>query len=183
MSDNERDFERINNTINSVGGCFSWVITIIIFLSVILLLSSCNPFVNKDLRRKNKCNRKLERVTRKCPELLNKDTLIINLDTTIVTREVRVDTLVSTKFDTLEIIKDKFHLKLIKTTDTLIIEGGCDSDTIYVEKIVKVPYDVVKPVQLTVWEQTMNWLGNFWGWLVLLIVLYLAYKIIKKIKE
>jgi hypothetical protein len=140
-----------------------------------LLITSCNPFISKELRRKNKVNRKLEKFVKKFPEVLKKDTLIVNLDTTIVTNEVRVDTLVSTNFDTLEIIKDKFHLKLIKTTDTLIIDGGCDADTVYVNVIKKVPYNVVKPVQLTILDHISNWFSRFWWWLIIAFLLYIAY--------
>ena len=147
-----------------------------LILILLILFTSCNPFISKELRRKNKCNRKLERVTKRCPELLKKDTLIANFDTTIVTKEVRVDTLVSTKFDTLEIIKDKFHLKLIKTTDTLLIEGGCDADTIIVTQYVKVPYTKVEPIKLTPLEHLANWFSRFWWWLIIGLIIYLVYK-------
>lgn len=147
-----------------------------LILILLILFTSCNPFISKELRRKNKCNRKLERVTKRCPELLKKDTLIANFDTTIVTKEVRVDTLVSTKFDTLEIIKDKFHLKLIKTTDTLLIEGGCDADTIIVTQYVKVPYTKVEQIKLTPLEHLANWFSRFWWWLIIGLIIYLVYK-------
>lgn len=152
---------------------------IIILLS--LFLFSCNPFISKDLRKKNRANRKLERLTRKFPELLQKDTILAKFDTTIITQDVRVDTIVSNNFDTLEIIKDRFHLKLIKSVDTLIIEGGCDSDTIYVDKVIRVPYDVVKPIKLTAFEQFMNMLGRFWWWGIIIVIGYIIYKIVKKI--
>lgn len=147
-----------------------------LILILLILFTSCSPFISKELRRKNRCNRKLERVTKKCPELLSKDTIYLNFDTTIVTKEVRVDTLVSTKFDTLEIIKDKFHLKLIKTTDTLIINGGCDADTVYIDKIIKVPYTKVEQIKLTPLEHLANWFSKFWWWLIIGLIIYLVYK-------
>lgn len=150
----------------------------ILLILLSLLLISCNPFISKELRKKNKCNRKLERVLRKCPELLTvKDTTIV-LDTTIITKSVKVDTILSINFDTLEIIKDKFHLKLIRSVDTLIIDGGCESDTIYIDKIVKVPVHTVAPIQLTIIEQLMNVLSKFWIWFVISLVLFICYKVV-----
>ena len=141
-----------------------------------LLITSCNPFITPELRHKNKCNRKLERVTRKCPELLTKDTLLVNFDTTIITNEVRVDTLVWSKLDTILVNKDRFHVKIVRINDTLRVSGGCDSDTIYINKVIRVPYDVVKPIKLTVFEQILNILSRFWWWLIILFVIYVAYR-------
>lgn len=143
---------------------------------LILLITSCNPFISKELRRKNKCNRKLERVTKKCPELLNKDTLVVNIDTTIVTNEVRVDTLVSTKHDTIEIVKDKFRVRIVNLIDTFLIEGGCDSDTVVLTRTVKVPYEVVKPVKLEWYEHLYNFLKPYWWIFIIILLLYLVYK-------
>jgi len=147
---------------------------IVILLSIFLV--GCNPFISKDLRRKNKCNRKLERVTKKCPELLKKDTLIANLDTTIVTNEVRVDTLVSTKHDTIEIIKDKFRVKIVNLIDTLLVEGGCDADTVVITKTVKVPYKVVTPVKLTILDHIANYFSKLWWLLLVVLAIYFVYK-------
>jgi len=152
----------------------------IIVLIISFSLLACNPFISKDLRKKNRANRKLAKVIKKYPELLNKDTTIVNFDTTIVTTDVKVDTVLSTNFDTLKIVRDKFHLKLIKTTDTLIIDGGCLSDTIYIDKEILVPIDVVKPVQLTIAEQVLNGLGRFWWWILIAIILIFATEILSK---
>lgn len=147
---------------------------ILILLSIFLI--GCNPFISKELRRKNKCNRKLERVTKKCPELLNKDTLVVNVDTTIVTKEVRVDTLVSTKHDTIEIAKDKFRVRIVNLIDTLLVEGGCDADTIIVTKTIRVPYNVVKPIELTPFENFTNGMKPYWWLLIVILAIYIAYK-------
>ena len=117
---------------------------------------------------------------KKCPELLKTDTIIARFDTTIITNEVRVDTVVSLKFDTLEIIKDKFHLKLIRTRDTLIIDGGCDADTIYIETFIPVPYQKIETIQLTIWDQVMLALGKFLWWLVIAAILFVAYRLLLK---
>ena len=52
------------------------MIRILIYLVTVIILISCNPFINKDLRYKKKCNRKLETLTRKCPGLIQLDTII-----------------------------------------------------------------------------------------------------------
>jgi hypothetical protein len=140
-----------------------------------LFLSSCNPFISKDLRRKNKCNRKLERVLRKCPELVKTDTVEIRVDTTIFLEGVKVDTVVDFHFDTLEIIKDKFHLKLVKSYDTLIVNGGCLPDTIKVISYVKVPFETFTPIKLTLLDRAANFLSGFW-WILLLVVILYALK-------
>ena len=147
---------------------------IVILLSIFLV--GCNPFISKDLRIKNKCNRKLERVTKKCPKLLKKDTLIANLDTTIVTNEVRVDTLVSTKHDTIEIVKNKFRVKIVNLIDTLLVEGGCDADTVVITKTVKVPYKVVTPVKLTILDHIANYFSKLWWLLLVVLAIYFVYK-------
>lgn len=147
----------------------------LIILLILISLVGCNPFISKELRHKNKCNRKLERLSKKC-DIIRYDTTYLNFDTTIVTKEVRVDTLVSTQFDTLEITKDKFHLRLIKTTDTLLINGGCDADTVYIDKIIKVPYTKVEQIKLTPLEHLANWFSKFWWWLIIGLIIYLVYK-------
>lgn len=153
----------------------------ILLIITALFLFSCNPFMNPDLRRKNRCNRKLERVIRKCPELIKTDTLKVYLDTTIITEKVRVDTAFSLSFDTVEIIKDKFHLKLVKSYDTLIVDGGCNPDTVQVNTFVKVPYETIKKIQLTPTEMIMNLLSKFWSWLIVLALIILILIFIKKI--
>jgi len=144
----------------------------ILLIILSLTFFSCSPFISKELRRKNKCNRKLDRVVRTCPELLTKDTTIVNFDTTIVTREVRVDTLVNSKFDTIDIIKDKFHVKIVNLIDSFYIQGGCDSDTIYITKEIPIYTDVVREVPLKWYEVVANYLSRFWWWLIILAVLY-----------
>lgn len=144
----------------------------LILLSILLI--SCNPFISKELRRKNKCNRKLDKVIRKCPELQKKDTTIAHFDTTIVINEVGIDTLVEIKFDTLELIKEKLRLKLIRTTDTLLISANCDADTIYIDKVIKVPYNKVEKLELTTFEK----ISQYW-WLIVasVIILFILFRL------
>jgi len=141
---------------------------------------SCNPFISKDLRQKNRCNRKFERLAKKCPEIKSYDTTIVNFDTTIITNNVNFDTLIDVRFDTFEVVKDKFHLKMIRLTDTLLIDGGCDSDTIIIKEVIKVPFIKYKKIQLTPIEMVQNLASKFYGWVFLLLILYVLYKVFKK---
>lgn len=152
-------------------------ITIILSL---LILSSCNPFITKELRRKNKCNRKLKRVVDKCPELLKQDTAVYVYDTTIITRNSKADTIVSLNFDTITLEKDKLRLKLIKTTDTLIINAECLPDTIRIKEYIKVPFEKVQPIELTTYEKIVNGFKPFFWWIVFIIIAIILYKSVVK---
>ena len=152
-------------------------ITIILSL---LILSSCNPFITKELRRKNKCNRKLKRVVDKCPELLKQDTAVYVYDTTIITRNSKADTIFSLNFDTITLEKDKLRLKLIKTTDTLIINAECLPDTIRIKEYIKVPFEKVQPIELTTYEKIVNGFKPFFWWIVFIIIAIILYKSVVK---
>lgn len=151
--------------------------TLLLLLSILLI--GCSPFVDKELRKKNRCNRKFDRkfkrLSKRC-DISSIDTLVVNVDTTIVTKEVRVDTLVSTKHDTIEIVKDKFRVRIVNLIDTLLIEGGCDPDTVVFTKTIKVPYEVVKPIELTPFEKFTNLMKPYWWLIVIILLLFLVYK-------
>lgn len=152
-------------------------ITIILSL---LILTGCNPFLTKELRRKNKCNRKLKRVVDKCPELLKQDTAVYVHDTTIITANSKADTIVSLNFDTITLEKDKLRLKLIKTTDTLIINAECLPDTIRIKEYIKVPFEKVQPIELTTYEKIVNGFKPFFWWIVFIIIAIILYKSVVK---
>jgi hypothetical protein len=152
-------------------------ITIILSL---LILTGCNPFLTKEIREKNKCNRKLKRVVDKCPELLKQDTAVYVYDTTIITRNSKADTIVSLNFDTITLEKDKLRLKLIKTTDTLIINAECLPDTIRIKEYIKVPFEKVQPIELTTYEKIVNGFKPFFWWIVFIIIAIILYKSVVK---
>ena len=152
----------------------------LIIILLALSFISCNHLINKDLRRKNKCNRKFEKVINKCPELLIQDTTIAVYDTTIITQGSKADTVVSFDFDTITLFKDKLRLKLIRTRDTLIIDGECLPDTIRIKEYIKVPHSKASMIKLSFWENIMNGAKDFWWIVVLFISIFLLYKYIKK---
>lgn len=71
----------------------------------------------------------LRQAVRKNSDLVKPQT--ISVWDTVVTEPIAVrDTVTLSKVDTIEIIKDKFRVKIMRSYDTLIIDGGCDADTI-----------------------------------------------------
>jgi hypothetical protein len=197
--------------VDRVGGCFGWFFVIVSIILLICLLSSCNPFISKELRQKKKCNRKLERVIKKCPELLNTDTIRDTVE--IIIPKVEIDSFIDVKIDTMRLdsiinlIKDTTTQRIIwqyftnevypKDTIKHQIDGfsfafwfignkmhySVDKPSEIVEKEIEIPIEVVKPIQLTVWQQLMNCLSPFFWPIVVLIIIILVFKIImKKIK-
>lgn len=165
---------------------------------------SCNPFISKDLRRKNRCNRKLERVIRKCPELTLTDTF--TREVMIPVPKVEIDTFIEIEPDTMwlreiknDTVREFVRQKIFETFpfDTVIHQIDGFTFTFYgdgygnihytvdkpaeeLKTTIEEPIQVVRPVQLTIWEQIMNKIGRFWWWLVIAFALYILYrKIIK----
>ena len=86
-------------------------------LLLILILSGCSAEWH------------LSKAVCKNPELLKGKTMIVT--DTVVTEPIAVrDTVTLSQVDTVEIVKDRFRVKIMRSYDTLIIDGGCDSDTI-----------------------------------------------------
>lgn len=173
---------------------------ILIFLAG-LILSSCNPFLSKELRRKNKCNRKLEKTIKKCPELLDSLTTEIEIHDTLPPIEihdtfyVKVDT---SKIDS--VLKDldkietkeekikyltKYIPKLIRI-DTSVVRQGITINILLENGSLEISIDkpeevrthkaeittpVVTPVKLTWPEKLINGLWSYWWWVIALIVL------------
>jgi hypothetical protein len=64
---------------------------------------------------------------------------MIVTDTVVTAPIVVKDTVTISQVDTVEIVKDKFRVKIMRSYDTLTIDGGCDSDTIVRTVRVEVP--------------------------------------------
>jgi hypothetical protein len=108
------------------------------------------------------------------------DTTIAIYDTTIITQGSKVDTIVSIDFDTITLFKDKLRLKLIRTRDTLLIDGECIPDTIRIKEFIKVPYDSVSTIELSTSEKIINFLSRFWWWGIVIVLVFLIGRAIKK---
>mgnify|MGYP006266782257 CR=1 FL=1 len=142
----------------------------IIILSIIIL--SCTP------------QKRFDRLVKKYPYLLTNDTILVHdtiRDTIRITLpEVDVDTVVNIKklYDTVILHKDRIKVKVWRVKDRVYINGKCD--TIYIKKPIerivyrKIP---VKYYQKTPWYKIL--LNNIIGILLILLIIYITYRIIK----
>ena len=130
------------------------------FLSV-LLLTGCSAEWH------------LSKAVSKNPQLMKSMTMTVT--DTVVTEPIAVrDTVTISQVDTVEIVKDKFRVKIMRSYDTLIIDGGCDADTIVRTISVAVPQLVVGETRF---QRVQRY--TFWG-LVLLLLIAIAVAIIRK---
>ena len=74
-----------------------------------------------------------------------KDTLLVTFRDTVYTKTIKHDTAFILSIDTLTITKDKLRIKYIKYGDTIYLTGECIGDSIYIEKIVRIPNLIEKP--------------------------------------
>ena len=95
-------------------------------LFVILILSGCSAEWH------------LSKAVRKDPSILSTKTMTVT-DTVVTDPIVVRDTVITSRVDTVEIVKDKFRVKIMRSYDTLIIDGGCDADTVVRTVAVEVP--------------------------------------------
>ena len=115
----------------------------------------------------------LSKAVKKNPSLLKER--ITSVTDTVVVEPIAVrDTVTLSKMDTVEIAKDRFRVKIMRSYDTLIIDGGCDADTIVRTISVQVPQLVVGE---TKFQRIQRY--TFWG-LVSLLLIAIALIIIRK---
>ena len=141
-------------------------------IPIFIILLSCTP------------QRRFDRLVKKYPYLLTNDSLIIRdtiRDTIRITiPEVEVDTIVTIKelYDTVVIEKDRIKIQVYRVKDKVYISGKCD--TVYIEKPIerivyrKIP---IKIYEKTPWYKIL--LSNVLGILLILLILYITYRIIK----
>lgn len=115
-------------------------------LFVTLILSGCSP------------EWLLKQAIKKDPALLTTTTITV-MDTVVTDPIVVRDTVITSQVDTIEIVKDKFRVKIIRSYDTLIIDGGCDSDTIV--RTIQVPIE-----QVVYKEEHKIFRWSFYLWVV-----------------
>ena len=95
-------------------------------LLLILILSGCSAEWH------------LSKAVMKDPSILSTKTMTVT-DTVVTDPIVVRDTVITSRVDTIEIVKDKFRVKIMRSYDTLIIDGGCDADTIVRTVSVEIP--------------------------------------------
>lgn len=121
-------------------------------LFVTLILSGCSP------------EWLLKQAIKKDPTLLKTKTITVT--DTVVTEPIVVrDTVTMSQVDTVEIVKDKFRVKIMRSYDTLIIDGGCDGDTIV--RTVEVPVE-----QVVYKEEHKIFRWSFYLWVLVAVVAF-----------
>jgi hypothetical protein len=128
---------------------------------VILILSGCSAEWH------------LLKAVEKDPSILKTKTMVVT-DTVVTEPIVVKDTVITSQRDTVELIKDRFRVRVIRSFDTLLIDGGCESDTIVRTVTVSVPQLVAGETQL---QRIQRF--TFWG-LVSLLLISIAILVIRK---
>lgn len=129
-----------------------------LFLATLLLIG-CSPEWH------------IQKAIRKNPELLKQATMIVT-DTVVTDPIVVRDTVITSQVDTIEIVKDKFRVKIMRSYDTLTIDGGCDSDTIV--RTIQVP---IERVVYKEEHKIFRW--SFYLWVVVALVAF-VYALLRK---
>jgi hypothetical protein len=142
-------------------------------IPLLFLILACTP------------QRRFDRLVKKHPYLLTSDTLIVKdtiRDTIRITiPEVEIDTVVDAYklYDTITLYKDRIKVKVWRVKDKVYINGKCD--TIYIEKPIE--RIVYRKIPIKYYEKNPLYkilLNSIMGILLILLVLYITYRIIKK---
>ncbi len=118
----------------------------------------------------------LNKAVKKDPSLVQKEVVSV-VDTVIVPGVEVHDTLVFSDIDTVEIVKDNFHVKLVRVRDSIFIDGGCKTDTLI--RTVSVPIEKVVYKGKDTWFDKVK-LGSFYV-IVVIILAALVRKMVKRI--
>ena len=79
------------------------------------------------------------------------DTTTLVIRDTIRTETIKHDTSFIYRGDTVTIIKDRLQIKYYRVNDTTYISGECIGDTIYLEKVIRIPSIQPKPHPFKWW--------------------------------
>ena len=93
----------------------------------------------------------------------------VRFDTIVITKERKLtDTIVMNDVDTITIERDRVRVRLVRSYDTLMVEGTCLPDTIKIDVIREIP-QVVQP---------RRWRDQFNLWLsVVLLIFSIAFAV------
>jgi len=135
-------------------------------IPLILLMSSCSAQWH------------LKTAIKKDPTIVKQK--VITVVDTVVTEPIVVrDTVTLSKIDTVEVVKDKFRVKIMRSFDTLIIDGGCEADTIY--KTIEVPVETVVYKEREKWYHKV-YEASFYILVITLIALIAFLSISKRLR-
>jgi hypothetical protein len=131
-------------------------------LTLVLLLTSCSAQWH------------LKKAVLKDPTILKKDTLIVK--DTVVTPPVAItDTVIMKQHDTINLVKDRLKVSIVKVNDTITIDAICDSDTII--SIVEVPYEKIIYVEQETLLQKIQRLALYF------VLVLLGFKVIQRLAD
>ncbi len=129
---------------------------------VVLLLSGCSAQWH------------LKKAVKKDPSLLDKS--IVTVVDTVVIPGVEVhDTVSFTNTDTIEIVKDNFHVRLVKVRDSIFVDGGCKTDTIV--------RSVSIPVEKLVYKEKNTWFDKVKSLSFYVIVVIILAALVRKMMK
>ena len=116
----------------------------------------------------------LKKAVLKDPTILKKDTLIVR--DTVVTPPVAItDTVIMKQHDTINLVKDRLKVSIVKVNDTITIDAICDSDTII--SIVEIPYEKIIYVEQESLLQKIQRLALYF------ILVFLGFKIVQRLAD
>ena len=130
--------------------CSTLSLAFFVTLLLIILTTSCSTQWH------------LKKAIKKDPTILVQDTAIV-MDTVVIERTAVQDTVTISNTDTVEIVKNNFRVKIMRAYDTLIIDGGCDADTIV--RTVSVPFEKI------VYHERTKWYHKMYKWSFYLLLL------------
>jgi hypothetical protein len=135
-------------------GFFKYVLIALVAVLIALMLNSCG------------CNYHIKKVQKKCNYKVTTDTIYYR--DTIVSKEVRLDTIrYAPLHDTIYIQKDRLKIKYVSLPgDSVFIQGICEADTIYKDRIVT--------INKTEYKESRPWWHWFLGGMLLAFFLETA---------
>ena len=113
----------------------------------------------------------LRKALQKDPTMLVQDTMIVT-DTVVTESTAVLDSVITSKVDTIEIVKNNFRVKIMRSFDTLIIDGGCDADTVF--RTIEVPYDKIEYIGATKYQKISSYIVSA-SILLIIVGVVLAY--------
>lgn len=138
------------------------------YIIIALLLISCSA------------QKRFTRLITKHPELLTVDTLVVHDTITLYVPEVKTDTVVTVQqlIDTVVLTKDRVTVKTwyVPKEKKVYIQGKCDP--VYVTKIVEKKIPVKYYERYPWWKKLLN---NLLAIFIIFVVIYLAYKLYRKL--
>ena len=139
--------------------CSTLSLAFFVTLLLIILTTSCSTQWH------------LKKAIKKDPTILVQDTAIV-MDTVVIERTAVLDSVIISKVDTIEIVKNNFRVKIMRSFDTLIIDGGCDADTVF--RTIEVPYDKIEYIGATKYQKISSYIVSA-SILLIIVGVVLAY--------